>query len=146
MTRVFYTVLVLVSLQAGCSSSDTDSVPSSVAEYGLTAKPYTSLQQVWVPNEPSPEVRAMMDDGTFTVYQHRQYAQNGLGTELEQGLPWIEHRELAPEFLVQGAQRSSLAYILVLADPQIIDEESPIRMDGYAQCVSACRAADAPSF
>ena len=40
--------------------------------------------------------------------------------------------ELAPNFAAQGAQRSSLAYILVIADPQIIDEESPIRMDGYA--------------
>lgn len=132
MGRLFYIVLASVSLQFGCSSSDSDSLSSSASEYGLTEKPYTSLQQVWVPNEPSPEVRAMMDDGTFTVYQHRQYAQNGLGTRLEQGLPWIEHLELAPEFLVQGAQRSSLAYILVLADPQIIDEESPIRMDGYA--------------
>lgn len=132
MGRLFYIVVALASLQSGCSSSDSDSALSSVPEYGLSENPYTSLQQVWVPNEPSAEVRAMMDDGTFTVYQHPQYAKNGLGTRLEEGVPWIEHRELAPDFLVQGTQRSSLAYILVLADPQIIDEESPIRMDGYA--------------
>ena len=132
MGRLFYIVLASVSLQIGCSSSDSDSLSSSASEYGLTEKPYTSLQQVWVPNEPSPEVRAMMDDGTFTVYQHPQYAGNGLGARLESGLPWIEHLELAPNFAAQGAQRSSLAYILVIADPQIIDEESPIRMDGYA--------------
>ncbi|MDG2045688.1 MAG: metallophosphoesterase [Halioglobus sp.] len=133
MGRIFYIVLAAVSLQFGCSSSDSDIVPSSVSEYGLTEKPYTSLQQVWVPNEPSPEVRAKMDDGTFTVYQHQQYVGNGLGARLENGLPWVEHVELAPSFTSQGTQRSSLAYILVIADPQIIDEESPIRMDGYAK-------------
>lgn len=132
MGRLLYIVLASMSLQLGCSSSDSDSLSSSAPEYGLTEKPYTSLQQVWVPNEPSPEVRAMMDDGTFTVYQHPQYAGNGLGARLEGGLPWIEHLELAPHFGGQGTQRSSLAYILVIADPQIIDEESPIRMDGYA--------------
>ncbi len=63
MGRLFYIVLASVSLQLGCSSSDSDSLSSSASEYGLTEKPYTSLQQVWVPNEPSPEVRAMMDDG-----------------------------------------------------------------------------------
>jgi 3',5'-cyclic AMP phosphodiesterase CpdA len=50
---------------------------------------------------------------------------------LEKGLPWIEHLELAPGFPGEGTQRKSLAYLLVIADPQIIDEESPIRMDGY---------------
>jgi 3',5'-cyclic AMP phosphodiesterase CpdA len=133
MGRLLYIVLALMSLQLGCNSSDSDSLSSPASEYGLTEKPYTSLQQIWVPNEPSPDVRAMMDDGTFTVYQHLQYARNGLGARLESGLPWIEHLELAPNFETQGAQRSSLAYILVIADPQIIDEESPIRMDGYAK-------------
>lgn len=132
MVRVSCVMFAVLSLQLGCNSSDSGSVASSVPEYGLTETPYTSLQQVWVPNEPSPEVRARMDDGTFTVYQHPQYAANGLGAKLEGGLPWIEHLDLAPGFTQQGKQRSSLAYILVIADPQIIDEESPIRMDGYA--------------
>lgn len=100
-------------------------------EYGLTEAPYTALQQVWAPMEPSPGVRAMMDDGRFTVYQHTRYAENGLGVRLEAGHPWIEHLELAPGFPGEGSQRRSLAYVLVVADPQIIDEESPIRVDGY---------------
>ena len=62
MFRFFCVVLALASLQLGCSSSDTDSVSSSAPEYGLTEKPYTSLQQVWVPNEPSPKVRSMMEE------------------------------------------------------------------------------------
>jgi len=74
----------------------------------------------------------MMDDGRFTVYEHQRYAENGLGASLEAGIPWIEHRELAPGFPGEGNERQSLAYILAIADPQIIDEESPIRMDGYS--------------
>jgi 3',5'-cyclic AMP phosphodiesterase CpdA len=133
MHKLLYILLASTVLQVGCSSSDSDSVDSSVPVYGLTEKPYTALQQVWVPKEPSPAVRRMMDDGTFTVYQHTQYMGNGLGASLEGGLPWIEQRELASGFPGQGTQRKSLAYVLVMADPQIIDEESPIRMDGYTK-------------
>jgi 3',5'-cyclic AMP phosphodiesterase CpdA len=121
-----------ILLLTGCGdSSDSRSAKSSAPEYALTAIPYTALQQVWAPIEPSPEVRAAMNDGSFTVYQHTRYAENGLGIRLEAGIPWIEHLELAPDFPGEGAQRKSLAYIWVIADPQIIDEESPIRMDGY---------------
>ena len=136
MYRTIPMLLVCMILQAGCSSSD--SGPGALAgapapEYGLTERPYTSLQRVWAPKEPSPEVRAMMNDGRFTVYEHQRYGENGLGATLESGIPWIEHRELAPDFPGEGRERRSLAYILAFADPQIIDEESPIRMDGYAQ-------------
>ena len=135
MYRAILITLICIISQAGCSSSDSNSgkpAGSLAPEYGLTEKPYTSLQQVWAPKEPSPEVRAMMDDGRFTVYEHQRYAENGLGASLEAGIPWIEHRELAPGFPGEGNERQSLAYILAIADPQIIDEESPIRMDGYS--------------
>lgn len=127
-------VLVAAMLAVtGCGdSSDSPSTKSSAPEYALTATPYTALQQVWAPKEPSPDVRAAMNDGSFTVYQHPRYAENGLGVQLEAGIPWIEQLELAPDFPGEGPQRKSLAYIWVVADPQIIDEESPIRMDGYA--------------
>lgn len=135
MYRFILITLSCIILQAGCSSSDSNSGKpggSPAPEYGLTEKPYTSLQQVWAPREPSPEVRAMMNDRRFTVYEHQRYAENGLGASLEAGIPWIEHRELAPGFPGEGNERRSLAYILAIADPQIIDEESPIRMDGYS--------------
>jgi hypothetical protein len=136
MYRAILITLICIISQAGCSSSDSNSgklAGSPLApEYGLTEKPYTSLQRVWAPKEPSPEVRAMMDDGRFTVYEHQRYAKNGLGASLEAGIPWIEHRELAPDFPGEGNKRRSLAYILAIADPQIIDEESPIRMDGFS--------------
>ncbi|MCH9691370.1 MAG: hypothetical protein K0U59_04785 [Gammaproteobacteria bacterium] len=102
-----------------------------VPEYALTDTPYTTLQKSWAPIEPTQEVRSKMNDGVFTVYQHTQYADNGLGVMQVQGFPWIEHRELAPGFVQEGDQRRSLAYALVIPDPQIIDEESPIRLDGY---------------
>jgi 3',5'-cyclic AMP phosphodiesterase CpdA len=133
MDKSVYILLASTAFLVACSSSDSNSVSSSVPEYGLTEKPYTALQQVWVPKEPAPGVRQLMDDGTFTVYQHSRYLESGLGASLEDGFPWIEHLELARGFPGQGLARKSLAYFLVMADPQIIDEESPIRMDGYAK-------------
>ncbi len=135
MNKTSTILLAAIILYLGCGHDDADTHPlgPAPAEYALTASPYTALQQVWAPIEPPPAVRVAMDDGTFTVYQHTQYAANGLGATLQQGLPWIEHLELAPSFPGEGAERKSLAYIWVLADPQIIDEESPIRMDGYAK-------------
>ena len=100
--------------------------------YGLTATPYTTLQQVWAPKVPAPAVQQAIVNQTLTVYDHTQYEANGLGAELAPGIPWIEHTELAPAFPGEGAERRSLAYIWVVADPQLIDEESPIRLDGYA--------------
>lgn len=100
--------------------------------HGLTANPYTVLQQVWAPKVPSQAVQDAITNQTLTVYDFDQYASNGLGAVLEAGIPWVEHTELAPDFPGEGQQRRSLAYIWVVADPQIIDEESPIRLDGYA--------------
>ncbi len=104
----------------------------SQKDYGLTASPYTGLQQVWAPKEPSQAVRDSITNKTLTAYDFDQYASNGLGAELAAGIPWVEHTELAPNFPGEGEQRHSLAYVWVVADPQLIDEESPIRLDGYA--------------
>lgn len=101
-------------------------------DFGLTANPYTALQQVWAPKVPSQPVRDAITNKTFTVYDFDQYASNGLGAVLAPGIPWVEHTELAPGFPGEGEQRRSLAYIWVVADPQLIDEESPIRLDRYA--------------
>lgn len=104
----------------------------SQKDSGLTEAPYTALQQVWAPKEPSQAVRDAITNQTFTVYDHSEYEANGLGAVLEPGVPWIEHVDLAPGFPGEGEHRRSLAYIWVVADPQLIDEESPIRLDGYA--------------
>ena len=135
MNRFVTIALVALPLLNACSSDGSDSVGASVSppapEYSLVETPYTALQRVWAPLEPSPQVREMMNDGNFTVYQHTRYAEQGLGVTQVDGHPWIEHRELAPDFVEGTDQRRSLAYVLVIADPQIIDEESPIRMDGF---------------
>ncbi len=104
--------------------------PQRPVTYALTDEPYTALQQVWAPLEPSEMVRAEMDARTFTVYDHARYAEMGLGARLDDGIAHIERDELAPEF-AEGTTRRSLAYLWIVADPQISDEESPIRMDGY---------------
>jgi 3',5'-cyclic AMP phosphodiesterase CpdA len=135
VNRTTTILLAAILLLLGCGSDHHDAAPPGPppAEYELTAHPYTALQQVWAPVEPSAAVRASMKDGSFTVYEHARYAANGLGARLEPGIPWIEHSELAPHFPGEGSERKSLAYIWGVADPQIIDEESPIRMDGYSK-------------
>lgn len=100
-------------------------------ELGLTATPYTALQQVWAPKVPTQAVRDAITSQTLTPYDHAQYAANGLGAELQPGIPWVEQTQLAPAFPGEGENRRSLAYIWAVADPQLIDEESPIRLDGY---------------
>ena len=69
---------------------------------------------------------------TFTAYDFDQYASNGLGAELAAGIPRIEHSEFAPNFPGEGEERHCLPYVWVVADPRLIDKESPIRRAGYA--------------
>ena len=87
---------------------------------------------MWAPKEPSQAVRDWITNKTFTAYDFDQYASNGLGAELAAGIPWVEHSALAQNFPGEGEERHSLAYVWVVADPQLIDEDSPIRLDGYA--------------
>jgi len=50
----------------------------------------------------------------------------------EAGREWTVRNDLAPDFAQQPAgERRSLAYFWLVADPQIIDEESPIRFEAW---------------
>jgi len=98
--------------------------------YELTDDPYTVLQGVWEPKIPPQETVEAIEAGTFGVSDIDQYEAYGLGIEWAPGVPWVEHDELAPGF-VEGTDRRSVAWIWQAADPQIIDEESPIRFEAY---------------
>ena len=112
----------------GCS----DGGPSGPARLPLTPEVFTTLQAVWEPLAPSVETRAAMANKEFTVYDHSAFEAAGLGVRLGPGNPWQEHADLAPEFSQGAAEsRRSLAYIWQAADPQIIDEESPIRFEAF---------------
>jgi 3',5'-cyclic AMP phosphodiesterase CpdA len=104
--------------------------PVEPARYELASDAYTVLQQVWEPLVPSADTRAAIDSEELLVTDLDRFAEFGLGVQRADGLPWVEHLELAPGFQ-EGTQRKSLAYLWQAADPQIIDEESPIRLEGF---------------
>ena len=114
--------------------------PVSVCEnqphpvYPLTDEPYTTLQKLWAPKIPSTWTKALITTGVVKVTDIEAYEEHDLGVEEADGLDWIIHRELEP---ASGAgahgTRKSLAYIWQAADPQVIDEESPIRFEPFTQ-------------
>ncbi len=104
--------------------------PVDAPVYELTDDSYTLLQGVWEPLIPPQETVDAIADGSFEVFDIDQYESRGLGVQWAPGVPWVEHDELAPGF-VEGTDRRSVAWIWQAADPQIIDEESPIRFEAY---------------
>lgn len=100
-------------------------------EYGLSDKPYTTLQQLWAPKALTDEARSAMFSGDVTVTEIDRFEQYDIGVEPAPGQPWIEHNELAPDYSpADASQHRSLLYFWESADPQMIDEESPIRFEG----------------
>lgn len=119
------------------STGDTDTddadatVDPSAPEYPISDEPYTTLQHLWAPRELGEDARAAMFDGDLTVTDIDKYAQFEIGVEAADGQPWIEHNELAPDYAgPDSSARRSLLYFWEAADPQMIDEESPIRFEG----------------
>ncbi len=111
---------------------DVDGVPVQP----LTYKPFTTLQVTHKPNIGTayykPEyVKSLIADHIFKVTEKAQYKTYGLGQITTEGEPWIIRESLlrasAPSLSHKG---KSLAYFWQISDPQIIDEESPCRMEG----------------
>lgn len=115
-----------------CLVGEIPGEPQAAVVYPLTQTPYTALQKTWKPTRLSDSTKALITSGELTVYDHEHFHEHGIGVEEAEGTPWLEHQELAPDF-VEGepAQRKSLAYFWIVADPQVIDEESPIRMENF---------------
>lgn len=104
----------------------------SAPVHPLTDEPLTTLQAAWAPLAPSDEVAAQLDAGELLVTDLGSFAAAGLGVERVPGAPWIDHRELAPNHAEGPAgARRSLLYLWQAADPQLIDEESPIRFEAF---------------
>jgi 3',5'-cyclic AMP phosphodiesterase CpdA len=113
---------------AGCGGGEKAQPP----DYLLSDSAYTTLQAVWEPLVPPAATQAMIDDSSLKATDHDRFAELGLGVRLAAGNGWIERLELAPGFTAGSAgDRRSLLYIWQAADPQIIDEESPIRLEGF---------------
>ena len=68
----------------------------------------------------------------FCVDEIDKYKQYGMGFEVVEGEPWIVRNDLvggehAPKITHRG---KSLAWFWQISDPQILDQESPCRMEG----------------
>lgn len=112
----------------------TDAPMQDAVVYPLTANPYTTLQMIWAPKPIPEETEAAIADRSLTVTDTALFASYGLGVQREEGEPWIEQAELAPgwaEFATGGtASPRSVFWMWQAADPQLIDNESPIRFAG----------------
>jgi 3',5'-cyclic AMP phosphodiesterase CpdA len=99
--------------------------------YALSESPYTTLQGLWAPAELTDAARTAMNSGELAVTDGSRFGEFGIGVQFEAGKSWIEHDELAPNFRRgDTTERRSLLYFWEAADPQMIDEESPIRFEG----------------
>ena len=102
----------------------------------LTYKPFTTLQIAFRPTFGTQDysmsyVHSKIAAHEFKVIHKDDYKKYGLGIEETDGEPWIVREDLVrasdPELSHKG---KSLAYFWQISDPQIIDEESPCRMEG----------------
>lgn len=102
----------------------------------LTYKPYTTLQVAYMPKigagqYSEADVRKLISSHELVVTQKDRYEKYGLGIAQTDGEPWIVRESLLkstdPDLSHKG---KSLAYFWQVSDPQIIDEESPCRMEG----------------
>ena len=99
--------------------------------HALVDDTWTTLQRRWAPVVPSEATYASIDAEEVTVFDWTEYRDYGLGVVEEEGSTWTELADLAPDF-EEGADRRSVGLIWQSADPQVIDEESPIRLSAWA--------------
>lgn len=111
----------------GEDAQETKKPPS----YPITDARYTSLQQIWLPKDPPASTGDERRAETFRITDIDRYSELGIGVELGPGEPWTEHDELATDWATfQPSQRRSLLFFWHSSDPQVVDEESPIRLEG----------------
>lgn len=110
--------------------------PEPVA-YPLDDAPWTTLQAMWAPRIPTPETRELISSRALTVTEASRFAAAGLGAARVSGETWLEVNDLAPGWssyvtstTAAAHSRSSMLWFWQSADPQLIDEESPIRFEG----------------
>ncbi len=102
------------------------------ATYPLVEGLYTTLQATWKALDPPDATKEAIAADTLLVGEIDRYAEHGLGVELGPGTSWTVLDDLAPGYEPDD-DRASVAYVWQAADPQIIDEESPIRFEAFEQ-------------
>ena len=107
-----------------------------VAVLPMTYAAYTTLQRTHRPKigthiYSAERVKELIAAWDFKATDKDKYEKYGLGAEVTDGEPWIIREKLLkasdPSLSRKG---KSLAYFWQVSDPQIIDVESPCRMEG----------------
>ena len=105
----------------------------------MTNAPYTTLQRRHKPTIGSAQYSAgdvvkLIANGDLKVTQKKDYKLYGLGTSYTQGKPWNVKSDLL-RWGDPGLKRKgkSLAYFWQVSDPQIIDAQSPCRMEAVVR-------------
>lgn len=106
--------------------------PVEPETHDLVDGTWTTLQSRWGPLVPPQATLDAMEDGTLSLYDWQAFEDWSLGVAEEAGDTWRELADLAPDF-VEGTERRSVAWIWQAADPQVIDEESPIRLSAFEE-------------
>ncbi|MDX9724543.1 MAG: metallophosphoesterase, partial [Myxococcota bacterium] len=111
---------------------DESELPDGVVEYELGEQVYTTLQQIRRPLPASVSTRQAISEGGLLLIDTDRFAEMGLGVEWAAGEPWQEQLEAALDFREEDlGEARSLLYLWQFADPQLTDEESPVRLEGF---------------
>ncbi len=138
---------LLIPLVTGCSVESAVSAPKdaptgetvkpAAVVYALDEAPWTTLQAVWAPRALSQKTADAIGSRAITVTETTRFEEFGLGATLVSGETWLEVNDLAPGWAsyvtsatATATERGSLLWFWQSADPQLIDEESPIRFEG----------------
>ena len=126
------------AVHVSCLPADGDPIISDKDGYfilPLTYKPYTTLNRAYRPtigthSYPEASVRQLISNRDFWVTDVDKYAKYGLGVELAPGEPWQERYTLVKGIPAHQPNAKSLAWFWQISDPQLVDMESPCRMEG----------------
>ena len=120
-------------------SHDGDPIEQTIDGYmvlPITYAPYTTLQRAHRPIigtrlYDENYVKSLIAANEFRVNDTDSYDKYGMGFEAVEGEPWILRDDLVPANAPKLSHKGkSLAWFWQISDPQILDQESPCRMEG----------------
>ena len=123
---------------ADCLPADGDPIESEkdgIFILPMTTKPYTTLNRAYRPTIGTTrytvdEVKTLISNRDFWVTHTEKYATYGLDMERVAGEPWQERYTLVTGQPQHQENAKSLAWFWQISDPQLVDMESPCRMEG----------------
>lgn len=113
-----------------CIKSSSIEYVNGVWVLPLSAKPYTTLQQSYKPTATRFAIDSI-NNHELNATQFRYFQRYGLDLVTLPGEPWvIKESLLSANDPMLSHKGDSVAYLWQFADPQLIDEESPVRIEG----------------